>query len=97
MSADIGLIGLAVMGENLVLNMESHGFTVAVYNRTTARVDEFLAGRGKGLKVCVLNLLPTFSLDLRSHSMPQEHKLRCLERVICRRSFGHLRLARYRH
>ena len=51
MSTDIGLIGLAVMGENLVLNMESHGFTVAVYNRTTARVDEFVNGRGKGLKV----------------------------------------------
>src|ERR1700753_948793 len=49
-SADIGLIGLAVMGENLVLNMESHGFTVAVFNRTTSKVDEFLAGRGKGKK-----------------------------------------------
>jgi 6-phosphogluconate dehydrogenase len=47
-SADIGLIGLAVMGENLVLNMESHGFTVAVYNRTRARVDDFLAGRARG-------------------------------------------------
>lgn len=46
--ADIGLVGLAVMGENLVLNMESKGFTVACYNRTTSRVDEFLAGRGKG-------------------------------------------------
>ncbi|MFM1919952.1 MAG: 6-phosphogluconate dehydrogenase, NADP(+)-dependent, decarboxylating [Candidatus Hydrogenedentota bacterium] len=44
---DIGLIGLAVMGENLVLNMESHGYRVAVYNRTTAKVDEFMAGRGK--------------------------------------------------
>src|SRR5215467_1062027 len=50
-SADIGLIGLAVMGENLVLNMESHGYTVAVYNRTTARVDEFLAGRAKGKRI----------------------------------------------
>ena len=49
-SADIGLVGLAVMGENLVLNMESHGYTVAVFNRTTAKVDEFLAGRGKGKK-----------------------------------------------
>jgi 6-phosphogluconate dehydrogenase len=49
-TADIGLIGLAVMGENLVLNMESHGFTVAVFNRTTAKVDEFIAGRGKGKK-----------------------------------------------
>ena len=44
--ADIGLIGLAVMGENLVLNMESHGFTVAVYNRTTSKVDDFVNGRG---------------------------------------------------
>jgi 6-phosphogluconate dehydrogenase len=46
--ADIGLIGLAVMGENLALNMESKGFRVAVYNRTTARVDEFIAGRARG-------------------------------------------------
>src|SRR5262249_47823565 len=50
-NADIGLIGLAVMGENLVLNMESHGYTVAVYNRTRARVDEFLAGRAKGKRI----------------------------------------------
>src|SRR5262249_22347220 len=48
MTADIGLIGLAVMGENLVLNMESHGYVVAVFNRTLARVDEFLAKRAKG-------------------------------------------------
>ena len=40
--ADLGLIGLAVMGQNLVLNMDDHGYTVAVYNRTTATVDEFL-------------------------------------------------------
>ncbi len=46
--ADIGLIGLAVMGENLVLNMESHGYTVAVYNRTVEKVDKFVNGRGKG-------------------------------------------------
>ena len=45
--ADIGLIGLAVMGENLILNMESKGFTVAVYNRTTTKVDDFISGRGK--------------------------------------------------
>ncbi|HEX2975372.1 MAG TPA: decarboxylating NADP(+)-dependent phosphogluconate dehydrogenase [Bacteroidales bacterium] len=49
--SDIGLIGLAVMGENLVLNMESKGFTVTVYNRTTQKVDDFLAGRGKGKKI----------------------------------------------
>ena len=46
--ADIGVVGLAVMGENLVLNMASRGYTVAVYNRTTARVDAFLAGRAAG-------------------------------------------------
>ncbi len=51
--ADIGMIGLAVMGENLALNMESRGFTVAVYNRTVPGVEEgvverFIGGRGKG-------------------------------------------------
>jgi 6-phosphogluconate dehydrogenase len=50
-TADIGLIGLAVMGENLVLNMESHGYQVAVFNRTLARVDAFLAGRAKGKRI----------------------------------------------
>ncbi len=50
-SADIGLIGLAVMGENLVLNMESHGFTVAVFNRTTSKVDDFVKGRALGKKI----------------------------------------------
>ncbi len=51
-TADIGLIGLAVMGENLVLNMESHGYTVAVFNRTTSKVDDFVVhGRGKGKKI----------------------------------------------
>ncbi|PKL90277.1 MAG: phosphogluconate dehydrogenase (NADP(+)-dependent, decarboxylating) [Ignavibacteriae bacterium HGW-Ignavibacteriae-2] len=49
--ADIGLVGLAVMGENLVLNMESHGFTVAVFNRTTEKVVDFIEGRGKGKNV----------------------------------------------
>ena len=46
--ADIGLIGLAVMGENLAMNMESHGFTVAVYNRSTDKVDNFIEGRAAG-------------------------------------------------
>ncbi len=49
--ADIGLVGLAVMGENLVLNMESKGFTVAVFNRTTSKVSDFVNGRGKGKKI----------------------------------------------
>jgi len=49
--ADIGLIGLAVMGQNLVLNMDDHGFTVCAYNRTTSKVDRFLANEAKGTKV----------------------------------------------
>ncbi len=51
MAADIGLVGLAVMGQNLVLNMEDHGYTVAVHNRTTERVDEFVDGPAAGTKV----------------------------------------------
>ncbi|MFZ1768840.1 MAG: NAD(P)-binding domain-containing protein, partial [Caldilinea sp.] len=49
--ADIGLIGLAVMGQNLVLNMDDHGFTVAVFNRTTSKVDRFLSTEAQGAKV----------------------------------------------
>ena len=49
--ADIALIGLAVMGQNLVLNMNDHGYTVAVFNRTTKKVDDFLANEAKGTKV----------------------------------------------
>ena len=45
---DIGLIGLAVMGQNLALNMNDHGYTVAVFNRTTSKVDEFLADEAEG-------------------------------------------------
>jgi len=48
---DIGLFGLAVMGQNLVLNMADHGFKVAAYNRTTSKVDEFLAGSAKGKSI----------------------------------------------
>ncbi|MGO4516660.1 decarboxylating NADP(+)-dependent phosphogluconate dehydrogenase [Terriglobus sp. 2YAB30_2] len=50
-TCDIGLIGLAVMGQNLVLNMNDHGFKVAVYNRTTSKVDEFLANEAKGTPI----------------------------------------------
>src|ERR1700732_4302895 len=55
---DIGLIGLAVMGENLVLNMESKGFTVAVFNRTTEVTDKFAAGKAKGK-----NIQPTRTME----------------------------------
>jgi 6-phosphogluconate dehydrogenase len=50
-SSDIGLIGLAVMGQNLVLNMNDHGFKVAVFNRTVSKVDDFIANEAKGTKV----------------------------------------------
>src|SRR5713226_2199891 len=50
-TCDIGLIGLAVMGQNLVLNMNDHGYKVAVFNRTTSKVDEFLKDEAKGTKV----------------------------------------------
>jgi 6-phosphogluconate dehydrogenase len=49
--ADIGLVGLAVMGQNLILNMNDHGFTVACFNRTTSKVDDFMKGAAKGTKV----------------------------------------------
>ena len=58
MTADIGLIGLAVMGQNLVLNMDDNGYAVAVYNRTTEKTDAFLAGPAAGTKV-----IPTSTLD----------------------------------
>ena len=50
-TCDIGLIGLAVMGQNLVLNMNDHGYKVAVFNRTVSKVDEFLADEAKGTQV----------------------------------------------
>src|SRR5512139_3238021 len=50
-NADIAVIGLAVMGQNLILNMNDHGFAVVAYNRTVAKVDEFLANEAKGTKV----------------------------------------------
>ena len=49
--ADIALIGLAVMGQNLILNMNDHGFVVCAYNRTTEKVDRFLENEAKGTKI----------------------------------------------
>src|SRR2546428_11426394 len=49
--ADIALIGLAVMGQNLILNMNDHGFTVVAYNRTVSKGDEFLNNEAKGTNV----------------------------------------------
>src|ERR1051325_339050 len=49
--ADIALIGLAVMGQNLILNMNDHGYTVVAFNRTVSKVDEFLNNEAKGTKI----------------------------------------------
>ena len=57
-NADIGVVGLAVMGENLILNMESKGFTVACFNRTVAKVDNFIQGRAQGK-----NIIGTHSIE----------------------------------
>jgi 6-phosphogluconate dehydrogenase len=69
-TADIGLIGLAVMGENLVLNMESNGFTCAVYNRTTAKVDSFVQGRGAGKK-----FIPCHSIEALVQAIKRPRKI----------------------
>ena len=57
-TADIAVIGLAVMGENLILNMANHGFTVAAGNRTVAKVDEFINGRAQGKSIIGAHSLP---------------------------------------
>lgn len=64
--ADIGLVGLAVMGQNLVLNMNDNGFTVSVYNRTTSKVDEFLEGPAKGSNVLGFHELKSFVESLKA-------------------------------
>ena len=73
MKADIGLIGLAVMGENLVLNMESKGFTVAVYNRTTEKVDKFINGRGANK-----NFIGAHSIEELVNSLDRPRKVMVL-------------------
>ncbi|SJM92986.1 decarboxylating NADP(+)-dependent phosphogluconate dehydrogenase [Crenothrix polyspora] len=66
MKANIGLIGLAVMGQNLVLNMNDHGFKVAVYNRTTSTTQEFLEGPAKDTQVVGANSLEELVGQLQS-------------------------------
>ncbi len=63
--ADFGLIGLAVMGQNLVLNMDDHGFTVAVFNRTVSKVDDFMNGNAKGTKVIGTHSIEEFVSTLK--------------------------------
>ena len=71
--ANIGLIGLAVMGENLILNMESKGFTVAVFNRTVEKVDRFINGRGKGK-----NFIGVHSIEELVRSLERPRKVMLL-------------------
>lgn len=69
--ADIGLIGLAVMGQNLVLNMNDHGYTVAVYNRTRQKTDDFLQGPASGRDT----LIGTYSLEEFVDSIERPRKI----------------------
>jgi len=64
--ADIGLVGLAVMGENLVLNIESRGFTVAVFNRTVEKVDRFIQGRGQGKNIIGVHTIEELVASLKA-------------------------------
>ena len=68
--ADIGLIGLAVMGQNLVLNMADHGYRVAVFNRTTNKVDDFINGPAEGT-----NIIGTYSMEELVGSLEKPRKL----------------------
>ncbi len=68
--ADIGVIGLAVMGENLILNMESKGFAVACYNRTLSKVDDFVNGRGAGK-----NIIGTYSIEELVEALARPRKV----------------------
>ncbi len=63
--ADIALIGLAVMGQNLILNMNDHGFTVVAFNRTVSKVDDFLNNEAKGTKVIGAHSLPEMAALLK--------------------------------
>ena len=70
MKAQIGLIGLGVMGENLLMNMESKGFTVACYNRSTEKVRDFIEGRAKGK-----NIIGAYSLEELVASLVKPRKV----------------------
>ena len=65
-TCDIGLIGLAVMGQNLVLNMNDHGYRVAVFNRTVSKVDEFLNNEAKGTPIVGAHSIPELVAALKT-------------------------------
>ena len=66
-SCDIGLIGLAVMGQNLALNMNDHGYRVAVFNRTVSKVDDFIRNEAAGTEV-----VGTVLFELHSYAAPAQ-------------------------
>jgi 6-phosphogluconate dehydrogenase len=74
--ADIGVVGLAVMGENLILNMESRGFTVACYNRTINKVDAFIQGRALGK-----NIIGCHSIEELIGTLTRPRKVMCMIRA----------------
>ena len=79
--ADIGLIGLAVMGQNLVLNMADHGYRVAVFNRTTSKVDEFIEGPAKGTSITGTHSMEELVESLREQlaNTEREHTNQAVE------------------
>jgi 6-phosphogluconate dehydrogenase len=74
--ADIGVVGLAVMGENLILNMAGKGFTVACFNRTTSKVDRFLEGRAAGK-----NVIGCHDIETLVGALEKPRKLMCMIRA----------------
>ena len=73
---DIGVIGLAVMGQNLILNMNDHGFKVVAYNRTTSKVDEFLQSAAKGT-----NIIGAYSLEDLASKLEKPRKVMLMVRA----------------
>ena len=71
--ADIAVVGLAVMGENLILNLESKGFTVACFNRTTSKVDDFINGRAAGK-----NIIGCYSMKDLVQTLNKPRKVMCM-------------------
>lgn len=76
MNADIAVIGLAVMGQNLILNMNDHGFKVVAYNRTTSKVDEFLQGAAKGT-----NIIGAYSIEDMVAKLAKPRKIMLMVRA----------------
>ena len=76
MKGDIGVIGLAVMGQNLILNMNDRGFKVVAYNRTTAKVDDFLNGAAKGT-----NIIGAYSLQDLVDKLEKPRKIMMMVRA----------------